>query len=244
MHHARHLSVRRAFNHENLTLVTPRIADIVHMSIEGWCRTGSVLAVNECKKMVFEIGAETILGIEFGCKDSSLLMKEFEEFSDNFFSMPVDFPGSGFRRAKQARRRFLDILLTHINIDTDCLLKVLRQELHDNKENKDDANGMVLEILFAMTCTTASAMSAFIKTLASHEDIINSVRQEVKGLVQDLKLDSYKDLTYQQMCSDIPYVNAVLKEVLRLNPPVAGGFRKALKTFEIDVSLLYCIVLC
>jgi cytochrome P450 len=33
------------------------------------------------------------------------------------------------------------------------------------------------------------------------------------------------------------YLTSVVKEAIRITPPVGGGYRKALKTFEIDVSI-------
>lgn len=40
-----------------------------------------------------------------------------------------------------------------------------------------------------------------------------------------------------KILSQLPYLDAVVKEVLRVAPPVGGGYRKALQTFEIDVSI-------
>lgn len=37
--------------------------------------------------------------------------------------------------------------------------------------------------------------------------------------------------------SKLPYITAVIKEVLRVSPPVGAGYRKVLKTFDLDVSL-------
>lgn len=36
--------------------------------------------------------------------------------------------------------------------------------------------------------------------------------------------------------SQLRYVDCVVKEVLRFLPPVSGGYRTALQTFELDVS--------
>ena len=37
----------------------------------------------------------------------------------------------------------------------------------------------------------------------------------------------------------LKYVNHVVKEALRILPPVGGGYRKALQTFDVDVSILW-----
>lgn len=51
--------------------------------------------------------------------------------------------------------------------------------------------------------------------------------QEEQGLdLQSLNLDSLEQLRY---------TDCVIKETLRINPPVPGGFRIALKTFTLNV---------
>ena len=37
------------------------------------------------------------------------------------------------------------------------------------------------------------------------------------------------------MLEQLPYLDSVVKEVLRLAPPIGGGYRKALQTFEVNV---------
>lgn len=39
-----------------------------------------------------------------------------------------------------------------------------------------------------------------------------------------------------ELLEQLKYTGCVLKETLRINPPVPGGFRVALKTFELNVS--------
>lgn len=39
-----------------------------------------------------------------------------------------------------------------------------------------------------------------------------------------------------ELLEQLKYTGCVIKETLRINPPVPGGFRVALKTFELNVS--------
>lgn len=43
------------------------------------------------------------------------------------------------------------------------------------------------------------------------------------------------DLSLKKL-SQLHYIDCVIKEVLRFLPPVSGGYRTALQTFELDVS--------
>lgn len=40
-----------------------------------------------------------------------------------------------------------------------------------------------------------------------------------------------------ELLEHLKYTGCVIKETLRINPPVPGGFRVALKTFELNVRI-------
>lgn len=103
-----------------------------------------------------------------------------------------------------------------------------------------------VELIFAAHSTTASAATSLVLQLLLHPEVVDRVRAELKahdlpsggggqeGLppqswsrVPDLSLDKVNQLSY---------VDCVVREVLRLLPPVSGGYRTALQTFELDVS--------
>ncbi len=46
-----------------------------------------------------------------------------------------------------------------------------------------------------------------------------------------------------ELLEQLKYTGCVIKETLRINPPVPGGFRVALKTFELNVSWTLRLVL-
>lgn len=109
-----------------------------------------------------------------------------------------------------------------------------------------------MELLFAAFLTTASASTSLVLLLLQHPAAVAKIRQELAaqglgracgcaagaagggagprpdcGCEPDLSLAALGRLRY---------IDCVVKEVLRLLPPVSGGYRTALRTFELDVS--------
>uniref|UniRef100_UPI0029536C48 cytochrome P450 26C1-like n=1 Tax=Panthera onca TaxID=9690 RepID=UPI0029536C48 len=109
-----------------------------------------------------------------------------------------------------------------------------------------------VELLFAAFLTTASASTSLVLLLLQHPAAVAKIRQELAaqglgracgcapgaagggtgprpdcGCEPDLSLAALGRLRY---------IDCVVKEVLRLLPPVSGGYRTALRTFELDVS--------
>lgn len=54
-------------------------------------------------------------------------------------------------------------------------------------------------------------------------------------LLQEEQGTDLKSLNIETL-ERLKYSSCVIKETLRINPPVPGGFRVALKTFELNVS--------
>ena len=146
----------------------------------------------------------------------------------------------------QARRRLLDKIETCIQKKTDStthdhtlvdvvdiLMGIVAQDHLSQQEVKDVA----LELLFAGYATCASAASSLLSQLAKNKHVVDRILEELKehGLddVDDEGNDAER-LTYRTV-SKLKYLTYVVKEVLRLSPPIGAGFRKALQTFEVDV---------
>lgn len=109
-----------------------------------------------------------------------------------------------------------------------------------------------MELLFAAFFTTASASTSLVLLLLQHPAAITKIQQELAvhglGCACSCKPGAAGDGAGPWPdCSCEPdlnlaalgrlrYVDCVVKEVLRLLPPVSGGYRTALRTFELDVS--------
>ena len=75
--------------------------------------------------------------------------------------------------------------------------------------------------------------------LTRNPDVLRKVEAELHehGLLEDPSVE----LTYD-VIGRLQYVHGVSSEVLRLYPPAGAGFRKALKTLQIGVSLYTLLI--
>ena len=72
--------------------------------------------------------------------------------------------------------------------------------------------------------TTTSMLTSFAMSLGQYHDILGKAKaeQEALEIEGDLTVEKLKQMTY---------LDQILKEVERLYPPVAGGFRGVVKPF-------------
>ena len=100
----------------------------------------------------------------------------------------------------------------------------------------EEAKDVALELMFAGHETTSSAASTLVLNIARNPDVLFKITEELatNGLLDDRTCDL--DLG---RINKLKYVRNVVKEALRISPPIGGGYRKALETFEVEVSVLH-----
>lgn len=122
----------------------------------------------------------------------------------------------------------------HILADSDCepsLITLLKREAEAEDLREEEFLQLALEFLFAGFETTSSAACSLLMQLGQNPDVVRKITDELgeHGL-----LDDSIEVTFDTLKS-LKYVSNVVKEVLRLLPPVGAGFRKAVKTFDLEV---------
>lgn len=126
--------------------------------------------------------------------------------------------------------------------DGSDVLSMMHQMGEDDNLSIDEIKNVFIEILFAGHGTTSSAEAYLVYILVTHPEVRSKMKAEMMahGLLRAKGADDKErpQLTLQQL-NKLTYFNNVVKEVLRVSPPVGGGFRKALKTFEIGVSFTF-----
>ena len=107
---------------------------------------------------------------------------------------------------------------------------LLLQQFEDEKESLSDDEILDQYVVFFLAGqqTTAHWLTMVLYCLARHPEHIEKLREEIKKNIADVN-----NLDYNDMVS-LPLLNAVLKEVLRLYPPLQMVFfREAVRDFTV-----------
>lgn len=224
--------------------VAPMVA-ITRAHLDRWARDaqrGPVAIVPRMRALVFEIAAIYLLG------DTDDLGVELEEFSRDFdtwvgglfVAVPLALPFTRFARAMQARKRLFGVLERLVakrdaeqRDDPSVLSTLLR--VRDDEGRPLPRSTVVDEIqllLFAGHDTTVTSTSNIIYHLAVHPDAQARARAEQDAMAsREYTLESLRAM---------PWLDAVIKESMRLIPPIGGAFRVMTKDAEFGGFRIPC----
>ncbi|XP_071392848.1 cytochrome P450 26A1 isoform X1 [Centroberyx affinis] len=244
-HKTKKKAIMRAFSREALELYIPVIQEEVRAAVREWlARDSCVLVYPEMKRLMFRVAMRILLGFEPEQikTDEQELVEAFEEMIKNLFSLPIDVPFSGLYRGLKARN------FIHSKIEENIKKKVqesdgeskrrdaLQQLIDSSRKNKEPFSMQAIkesatELLFGGHETTASTATSLVMFLGLNPEVVDRLRQELmEKEEQGMDLQSLNIEALEQL----KYTGCVIKETLRINPPVPGGFRVALKTFELN----------
>ncbi|MCP9889633.1 cytochrome P450 [Cyanobium sp. Aljojuca 7D2] len=236
-HRARRRVVGQLFSAAALRRYTPAIVTLVEeLAAELKAATTPVPLVARMHRFAFTVIATVVLGLEGDDRDA--LFADFEIWTRALFSIPIALPGSPFSRALQARSRLLARLAG--------VLERARQQVAAGEPlaggldllsggldeaglplTDDDLVEQLLLLLFAGYETTASSLSCLMAAVLQHPEVLPWLQAELDGLSWPL---AEQEAT--------PRLSAVVQEVMRLNPPVGGFFRRTTRDLVLDGVLV------
>ncbi|CAN4116477.1 unnamed protein product [Withania somnifera] len=138
-----------------------------------------------------------------GKKAKALLLK-FDKFMDGIIKKHEDE-----RRAGKERKDMMDILL-----------EIADDENAEMKLTRNGIKGLFLDLFVGGTDTTSVGLQWALAELLNHPKALKKLQEEINRVVGSDRLVEDSDI------QNLPYLQAVVKETLRVHPPLPLVFRK------------------
>jgi cytochrome P450 len=230
-HQNRRKLLYQAFQPRALAGYIGAMENITQRYLEKWEKMETMTWYPELRNYTFDVAGKLLVGIDNGSETA--LGHNFETWCRGLFSISLDLPWTHFGKAKKSRKLLLAELEKIIRdrqlgtpSDKDALsLLISGRDEEGNSLSLEELKDQVLLLLFAGHETLTSAISSFCLLLAQNPDVMAKVRAEQQQFpaTEPLTLEQLKQMTYLEQ---------VLREVLRLIPPVRGIFRKVINACE------------
>jgi retinoid hydroxylase len=230
-HTSRRKLLYQAFQPRALASYIPAMSQITDAYLQKWAAMGELTGYPELRNYTFDIASNLFVSTEAGSQTP--IGHYFEDWCAGLFTIPLALPWTKFGKALKARSRLLGSLEQIIrqrqqaeNPGEDALgLLIQAKDEEGNSLSLEELKDQILLLLFAGHETLTSAIASFCLLTAQHPDVLEKLREEQASLnpMGTPTLENLQAMTYLEQ---------VLKEVMRLIPPVGGGFRSAITTFE------------
>ncbi|HEY9888488.1 MAG TPA: cytochrome P450 [Candidatus Obscuribacterales bacterium] len=230
-HQHRRKLLAQAFMPRALSGYIETVQAITQTYATAWAEAGELTWYPALRDYTLDVACKLLVGLDRGSQTT--LGHLFETWCGGLFSIPVALPWTRFGKAKRCRQQLLNEIERLIvarqqapDMGTDALGLLLQAR-------DDDGNGLslaelkdqILLLLFAGHETLTSAIASYCLLIAQNPPVWDQLRAEQQALAAaPLTLDTLKQMTY---------LDHVLREVLRLIPPVGGGFRKVIAPCEL-----------
>ena len=210
--------------------------DISDRYFQSWLTQKELTWYPQLRGYTLDIACKLLIGLDNG--SHTKLGELFESWCAGLFSLPINMPWTAFGKAWRSREKLLTEIETLIRArqtllqgnperpETDALDIMLNARDEETGEGLsiEELKDQVLLLLFAGHETLTSAIASFCLLTAQNPDVLaKAYAEQSQFAAQPLTLELLKQMTY---------LDQVIKEVMRLVPPVGGGFREVLRDCE------------
>lgn len=227
--------IQPLFHKNRLQSFVQKIEESTAAMLKNWERhTGSVIDMHtEMTQVTLDIVSQTLMSTE--------VKGDFKKISDalvvvmegmmKIIKLPVWVPTPGNLKMQKNRALLFDTIAKIIDerrktktVYNDLLTMLMEVEDADTRERMTDTQlrDEVITIFLAGHETTANAMSFTFYLLAQHPEIKQRVVEEFKNVTGD------GEMTFENL-NKLAFTTMVIKEAMRLYPPVWGITRDASK---------------
>lgn len=231
-HQHRRKILQQALSPNEIAAHVPLMDRIVGIHLDRWEQRGSFAFWPLLRELTFHIACPLILGTESDIPELGAL---FQVWAAGLFSLPVDLPITKLGRALSAREGICARVeaiawdrMGSLSFGGDALSALLRAtDEQGRKIPLPEIKALILDLLSAGHDTTSSGLASFCLLTAQHPAVLDRLRAEQASVAIQGPLTA-------EHLSRMTYLDQVIKEVLRLIPPVGGAFRKMTDAGELS----------
>ena len=202
-----------------------KIVQEVEDIIAGWGDKGEVELVEFMKQLTINTASHCLLGREFRYELSEEFAEIYHDLEKGVHPLAFNFPNlpiPAFRRRDRARVRLQELVggiikkrESQSEKPSDMFQTLIDMKYADGTPlSHNEITGMLIASIFAGHHTSSGTAAWVLIELLRNPAVLREVRQEIDDL-----LGEKGEVTFQSL-REMPKLENVLKEVLRLHPPL------------------------
>ncbi len=219
------------------------IVEEVENLIAGWGEAGEIDLLAFTKELTIYTSSHCLLGPEFRFELNKVFAEIYHDLEQGIQPIAYVFPNLPlpvFRRRDKARAR-LQVLVTEImarrakaRSDSPNVFQTLIDATYEDgsKLTPHEITGMLIATIFAGHHTSSGTTAWVLIELLRHPSWMQAVVAELDALFGEDGKVTFESLR------QVPKLESVLKEVLRLHPPLIILMRKVLQDFTVGDYLI------
>lgn len=234
VHQSRRKLLFKAFQPRSLSSYLSGMASVTDQYLEKWLNLETFTWYPEIQKYTFDIACKLLISQDNA--SSTALYSDYNFWGEGLFSFPLPFPWSKYQKTMRVRQRLIDRLgelvekrKKEASDSTSDILDLLISEKDENGEylTFEEIKEQLLTILFAAHGTLASAICSLCMVLGQNKDVFKKAKDEQESL------GFLEEINYEKL-QQMPYLDQVIRETLRLFSPIGGGFRKTIQPCNLN----------
>lgn len=252
LHSKRKSALSPAFTGKMLEVYLPHIQTAVINHLHQWLTTEKINLTPSVEKLSFDILVPLLLGFDPNQEDSSWavlpikskeeLKKLYKQFFDGFYGLiKWKSPLTAFGRGYSARKKLMEFMGVIIEQTKkqpiEPTANFISMMLADQENNPDT---IFIDELMRTQCLlqlwgshyeVTALLGSWIYHIGKHPTVREKIRQELEQVLGK----EYKDeqITMNQLKS-MKYLEATIKETLRISPPSSTANRRLTKSVVVD----------
>ena len=231
VHRARKSVVLQAFTRAALTSYLPVIQSTTERYFERWSNERETNWLDEMKRLSIEVICTTVIGMQPG-PEMDRLREDYGTLTAGFATLPINLPGTRYRKALQARDRILAVLRARVEErrrapGDDGLSRILAAATSSGTTLSDEDATLEAHHIVIAGYIVYAELGAMVQQLTSHPDVRARLAAEIA------EKTPAGAVTLEQLAMSLPYLMQVVNEVKRLCPIIPAVFGKSKEAFDV-----------